>query len=42
LSHFEAVWARCEQLLTLHAFIERNVASVLTPDELLRAEWVAP
>jgi hypothetical protein len=41
LEHFEAVWSRCSQLSTLHAFLERNVSGVLQPDELLRAEWVA-
>jgi hypothetical protein len=41
LAHFEAVWNRCAQLPTLHAFIERNVTSILQPDELLRADWVA-
>src|ERR1039458_6605358 len=41
LAHFEAVWIRCSQLTTLHAFLERNVTSILQPDELLRAEWVA-
>ncbi len=41
LEHFEAVWARCNQLSTLHAYIEKNVSAILQPDELLRAEWVA-
>lgn len=41
LAHFEAVWSRCAQLLTLHAYLERNVSGILQPDELLRAEWVA-
>jgi len=40
-AHFEAVWGRCAQLSTLHAYIDRNVAGILQPDELLRAEWVA-
>jgi hypothetical protein len=35
------VWSRCAQLSTLHAYLERNVAGVMQPDELLRAEWVA-
>ena len=41
LAHFDAVWARCAQLSTLHAYLANNVAAVLSPDELLRAEWVA-
>lgn len=41
LGHFEAVWSRCALLSTLHAYLSRNVAAVLQPEELLRAEWVA-
>lgn len=41
LEHFEAVWERCAQLSALHAYVERNVSSIMRPDELLRAEWVA-
>lgn len=41
LAHFEAVWSRCSQLATLHAFLDSNVTGILQPDELLRAEWVA-
>ena len=41
LQHFDAVWSRCDQLSTLHAYLERNVAGVLQPGELLRSEWVA-
>lgn len=41
LAHFEAVWSRCAQLSTLHAFLAKNVSGILQPDELLRAEWVA-
>jgi hypothetical protein len=41
LSQFEAVWGRCAQLSTLHAYLARNVSGVMQPDELLRAEWVA-
>jgi hypothetical protein len=41
LAHFEAVWSRCAQLSSLHAYLANNVSSVLQPDELLRAEWVA-
>jgi hypothetical protein len=41
LAQFEAVWSRCAQLPTLHAYLENNVSSIMQPDELLRAEWVA-
>ena len=41
LVHFEAVWSRCAQLSGLHAYLEKNVSSIMQPDELLRAEWVA-
>lgn len=41
LAHFEAVWDRCAKLSALHAFLENNVAAILQPDELLRAEWVS-
>ncbi len=41
LAQFEAVWNRCGQLSTLHAYLEKNISGVLQPDELLRAEWVA-
>jgi hypothetical protein len=41
LAHFEAVWSRCAQLSALYAYLAKNVTSVMQPDELLRAEWVA-
>jgi hypothetical protein len=41
LGHFVAVWDRCAQLAALHAYLAKNVSSILSPDELLRAEWVA-
>ncbi len=41
LAHFDEVWGRCAQLSTLHAYLANNVTSVMPPDELLRAEWVA-
>jgi hypothetical protein len=41
LARFEAVWGRCAQLATLHAYLEKNTSSIMQPDELLRAEWVA-
>lgn len=41
LAQFEAVWNRCAQLTTLHAYLEKNTSSIVQPDELLRAEWVA-
>ena len=41
LELFEGVWDRCAEMAALHAYLEKNVSSVLRPDELLRAEWVA-
>jgi hypothetical protein len=41
IAHFEAVWTRCAQLSALQAYLAKNVAGVLQPEELLRAEWVA-
>lgn len=41
LQHFDAVWARCDSLSALHAYLEKNVLGILQPDELLRSEWVA-
>ena len=41
LAQFEAVWSRCAHLATLHAYLEKKCLSIMQPDELLRAEWVA-
>lgn len=41
LAHFSAVWERCAQLSTIHAYLDKHLATILQPDELLRAEWVA-
>jgi hypothetical protein len=41
IAQFETVWNRCALLSGLHTYIERSVAGVLQPDELLRAEWVS-
>jgi hypothetical protein len=41
IAHFEAVWQRCAQLSALQAYLATNVAGVLQPEEILRAEWVA-
>ena len=41
IAQFESVWGRCAVLSGLHTYLERNVAAVLQPEELLRAEWVA-
>ncbi len=38
---FEAAWIRCDHLSITHAFLSRNSASALQPDEILRAEWAA-
>lgn len=41
IDHFKEVWIRCDHLSVIHAFLARNVASALQPDEILRAEWAA-
>jgi hypothetical protein len=41
LQQFQAVWARCDLLPTIHAYLAKNTAGALQPDELLRAEWAA-
>jgi RiboL-PSP-HEPN len=41
LSQFDAVWERCGQLSVIHAYLAKNLSSALSPDELLRSEWVA-
>jgi hypothetical protein len=41
IAHFEAIWTRCELLSVMQNYLARNVAAVMQPDELLRAEWVA-
>jgi hypothetical protein len=41
LQYFEAVWARCDELSALHAYLAGRVTAVLHPEEILRAEWVA-
>lgn len=41
LDHFEAVWARCDEMAALHAYLAANLVKALRPDELLRSEWVA-
>jgi hypothetical protein len=37
--YFDEVWRRADLFAALHAYIVNNVAPVIQPDELLRAEW---
>jgi hypothetical protein len=37
--YFDEVWRRADLFATLHAYVINNVAPVIQPDELLRAEW---
>ena len=37
--NFNEVWNRADLFATLHAYVINNVAAVIQPDELLRAEW---
>lgn len=39
IQYFGDVWDRANVFAALHAYIAMNVAPVLQPDELLRAEW---
>ncbi|QMV73578.1 hypothetical protein HS961_12490 [Comamonas piscis] len=41
IDQFKEAWGRCDHLSVIHAFLSRNVAPVLRPDEILRAEWAA-
>lgn len=41
IAQFDSVWGRCAILSGLYTYLEHNVAGVLQPEELLRAEWVA-
>ena len=38
-SYFDDAWYRADLFATLHAYVFNNVAAVIQPDELLRAEW---
>jgi hypothetical protein len=37
--YFDEIWRRADLFATLHAYVINNVAPVIQPDELLRAEW---
>ncbi|WP_312588107.1 hypothetical protein [Comamonas terrigena] len=41
INQFKEAWLRCDHLSVIHAFLSRNAASALRPDEILRAEWAA-
>lgn len=41
IDQFKEAWVRCDHLSIIHAFLSKNVASALRPDEILRAEWAA-
>lgn len=38
---FQSVWNRCDELRSIHAYLSSQLTAALTPDELLRAEWVS-
>lgn len=38
-AYFDEVWYRADLFATLYAYVINNVAAVIQPDELLRAEW---
>jgi hypothetical protein len=37
--YFDEVWLRADLFATLHGYAINNLAAVIQPDELLRAEW---
>ncbi|WP_317204507.1 hypothetical protein [Janthinobacterium sp.] len=41
IAHFQSVWERCEQIAGIHTYLSGRLTVALSPDELLRAEWVA-
>lgn len=41
IAQFDLIWRRCAVVSGLYTYLERNVAGILQPEELLRAEWVA-
>lgn len=38
-AYFDDIWRRADLFATLHAFLTKNAAAAIQPDELLRAEW---
>jgi len=40
-SYFDSAWQRCESIKVIHSYLDVKVTSVLSLDELLRAEWAA-
>lgn len=41
IAHFQSVWERCDQIAGIHTYLSGQLTVALSPDELLRAEWVA-
>ncbi len=40
-SYFDDIWARCNEIRGLYVYLNQQLTAALSPDELLRAEWVA-
>jgi hypothetical protein len=41
IAYFIEIWQRCAEIETLHTYLAGKLTPALSPDELLRAEWVA-
>lgn len=41
ISYFEDAWRRCDEISGLHCYLVGALTGALSPDELLRSEWVA-
>lgn len=41
ISYFNDVWQRCCEIEALHSYMAGTLTTVFSPNELLRAEWVA-
>lgn len=41
IAYFNDIWQRCAEIEALHTYMAGQLTAVLSPDELLRAEWVA-
>lgn len=39
--YFDAVWMRCDNLSSVHAFMANKATQIVMAEEILRAEWVA-
>lgn len=40
-AYFDDIWFRCAETRSLFSYLNANLTSAMSPDELLRAEWVS-